>query len=238
MVIVRRASSIPQWHEAVDLVRAHVLRIMTPSASGTGFFLGRSAKAGLCAIATANHVVSEPEEWEQPIKIKHDAAADALLLRASDRVIISNNADASVIIFKDSEELKLPAKPLELIEEGKVKKQGLEIGWVGFPYVSTSLCFFSGRISGRRDNNKTYLVDGVAINGVSGGPAFACRRGGIEIVGVVSAYISNRATGETLPGLSVVRDVTHFRQTVKKLTSMDDATQKKKEEAEVEGKNA
>jgi hypothetical protein len=71
-----------------------------------------------------------------------------------------------------------------------------------------------------------YLVDGVAINGVSGGPAFHVT--GVEempvlIMGVVSAYVPNRATGETLPGLSVVRDVAQFHELAPTFASLDQA---------------
>jgi len=36
---------------------------------------------------------------------------------------------------------------------------------------------------------RTYLVDGVAINGVSGGPVFYTATKGIEVIGSVSAYL-------------------------------------------------
>jgi hypothetical protein len=43
-----------------------------------------------------------------------------------------------------------------------------------------------------------YLVDGVAINGVSGGPVFDDR---CHLAGLVSAYLPNRvAPNTTLPG--------------------------------------
>ena len=69
-------------------------------------------------------------------------------------------------------------------------------------------------------------MDGVAINGVSGGPAFHVT--GVEempvlIMGVVSAYVPNRATGETLPGLSVVRDVAQFHELAPTFASLDQA---------------
>jgi len=83
--------------------------------------------------------------------------------------------------------------------------------------------FLSGRVSYFLQDEHAYLVDGVAINGVSGGPTFFLAGPGLFIIGVVSAYIANRATGETLPGLSVVRDVTHFQQLLKDLTSLDEA---------------
>jgi hypothetical protein len=40
---------------------------------------------------------------------------------------------------------------------------------------------------------------------------------------VVSAYVPNRATGEVLPGLSVVRDVTQFHELAPSFASLDQA---------------
>jgi hypothetical protein len=100
-----------------------------------------------------------------------------------------------------------------------------EIGWVGFPALSpTDLCFFSGRISAYIEAQRAYLVDGVAINGVSGGPAFwPAEKDAPHVIGVVSAYAPNRAQGETLPGLSIIRDVQQLQSLVKKFRTMDEA---------------
>lgn len=79
----------------------------------------------------------------------------------------------------------------------------------------------SGRISAWVGAESAYLVDGVAINGVSGGPAFIID--GATVIGVVSAYIPNRATGEPLPGLAVVRDVAEFHDLAQSFKSLDEA---------------
>jgi hypothetical protein len=79
-----------------------------------------------------------------------------------------------------------------------------------------------------------YLVDGVAINGVSGGPAFRGEDDGtVSLIGVLSAYIPNRATGETLPGLAVVASVAEFHQMVASFKSFDEALSKQTPPAEV-----
>jgi hypothetical protein len=55
----------------------------------------------------------------------------------------------------------------------------------------------------------------------------------IQIVGTVSAYAPNRATGDVLPGLSVAQDISHFHQSIAKIKSLDEANKKKQiEEAE------
>ena len=43
------------------------------------------------------------------------------------------------------------------------------------------------------------------------------------LVGVLSAYMPNRATGETLPGSAVVRDVSHFHDLAPTFASLDEA---------------
>ena len=65
-------------------------------------------------------------------------------------------------------EFALPLAPKDMF-----LRVGNDIGWLGFPAVeATRVCFFGGRVSAWNPNAKAYLVDGVAINGVSGGPAF------------------------------------------------------------------
>jgi hypothetical protein len=78
-----------------------------------------------------------------------------------------------------------------------------------------------------------YFVDGVAINGVSGGPTFAINQDNkVQIIGLVSAYVPNRATGAQLPGFCVVRDILPLYQTIKTLQSFEEA---KKQEKPPEG---
>ena len=45
-------------------------------------------------------------------------------------------------------------------------------------------------------------------------------------MGVMSAYIANRATGETLPGLTVVSNVDQFHEVSKLFQSVDEAKEK------------
>jgi hypothetical protein len=50
-----------------------------------------------------------------------------------------------------------------------------------------------------------------------------CIKDGPELIGVVSAYIANRATGETLPGVAVVQDVTQFHDVAERFRTVDEA---------------
>ena len=212
------------WYQAVEIVAPHVVRIMTPEGSGTGFLVSHSENGATCAIATAAHVVSHAHFWEQPIRIEHKASGKTILLRSANRAIFPDEAkDTAGIVFQKGE-LPLPDKPLDLSPEKKFLKVGNEIGWLGFPAVAPGdMCFFSGRVSMYKEKQLEYLVDGVAINGVSGGPAFWNGGDRVTLMGVMSAYIANRATGETLPGLAVVTNVDQFHELSKLFKSVDDA---------------
>jgi hypothetical protein len=42
-----------EWYKAIEVVKPHVVRIMTPEGSGTGFLVSHSQNGPVCAIATA-----------------------------------------------------------------------------------------------------------------------------------------------------------------------------------------
>jgi hypothetical protein len=213
-----------EWHEGIAALQPHIVHISTPRGSGTGWLVSVSKTSGLCAIATAAHVVDYAHYWETPIRITHPYSKNSILLRAHERAIhLENNIDSAAIVL-DRGELGLPTETLPLIEDGYFLKPGVEIGWLGFPAIHQSnACFFSGRISYYEEPAKRYLVDGVAINGVSGGPTFRMLATGLELVGIVSAYIANRATGETLPGLAVIQDVAQFYDITQRFRTLDEA---------------
>jgi hypothetical protein len=101
------------------------------------------------------------------------------------------------------------------------------------------LCFFTGAVSAGQPTRKAYLIDGVAINGVSGGPVFHCPAPDkVQIIGCVSAYHANRATGEALPGLLRAQDVSHFHGVAKHVQSIDEANIKKREFEEAQKQKA
>jgi hypothetical protein len=156
------------WHEALDQIRPYVFKISTPRGFGTGFLLAYAASGSICGLATAAHVVDQAHLWEEPIRILHSATGKSFLLRAADRAIMMDSeTDTAGLVFAPGD-IDLPDKILPLTPEGKLLKIGNEIGWVGFPAIAQDhLCFFSGRASAWVENRQAYLVDGVAINGVS-----------------------------------------------------------------------
>lgn len=220
--------NITDWHQAFEAVEPYIVKIITPQGSGTGFLMASTSGQEFHGIATAAHVIDFAHYWEQPIRIQHIHSGEVIFLKKESRSIdISSNMDSATIVIKG----KLPflKSPPTLIPEDKRLMVGVEIGWMGFPAIAPdNLCFFSGRISSWVEDSKFYFVDGVAINGVSGGPAFQITPKKIFLIGLVSAYVPNRATGAALPGLCVVRSVSQLYKTIKDLKSFEDAKSKEK----------
>lgn len=212
----------PDWKNAVDEVKRYVVKISTPGVSGTGFLFAYSAQ--LCGVATAAHVVNHAHWWELPIRLHHAHSNTTIMLHHGERPILLDEAqDTAAIVFSRSL-LPFPSQPLEFIESDSFLRVGNSVGWLGFPaFSAANLCFFRGTTSCLLQSEHAYLMDGVAINGVSGGPAFWAEDKKPLIVGVVSAYLANKSTGEALPGLSVVRDLKHLQQVVTQLKSLDEA---------------
>ncbi len=221
------------WFSALEKIKPFLFKIETPSSSGTGFQIYLSVGSDLCAVATAGHVISHEDDWEEPIKLIHNESGRSVLLRVKDRAIFRYDNDTAVIVFSKNE-LPIKEMPLKLIKERSLLKQGVEVGWYGFPSVSiNSLCFFAGHISCQPGVDKYYLVDGVVINGVSGGPVFyITKESDIIFAGIISAYIPNRrSTGESLPGLGVVRIIDKCQEVIQNLQNLEEAKKKEEEEA-------
>jgi len=214
------------WQKAIEIIEPHVVKIDTPRYSGTGFLCVYNESKLLCGIATAAHVIAESDRWQEPIRIQHFISGEEKLLKEHDRFIFINlKLDTTVIIFAKNK-IPFPKDALRFIPKGKRLKVGNEIGWVGFPSVSPSnLCFFAGSISCWLNNLRTYLVDGVAINGVSGGSVFRTTEKGIYLIGSVSAYLPNKA-GIT-PGLAMISHVEQFQSVIKTIKDLDEAKKKK-----------
>lgn len=121
--------------------------------------------------------------------------------------------------------LQLPKPIITLSPQGEFIAIGTEVGWLGFPAIAPdTLCFFSGTISAHHASRNAYFIDEVAINGVSGGPVFhVAATGGIHILGIISAYHPNRVIGDTLPGLAIVQDVSHFHNVTTHIHSIEEA---------------
>jgi hypothetical protein len=223
-----------EWHEVIESLATSIVRISTPTGSGTGFLFSvtKARPQKMIAIATAAHVVDHAHYWEQPIRIIHPTSGKSKIIRPSERAILLDPSRDSAALLFDQDDIPLPDTAPGLLAQGKYVKPGVEVGWLGFPGLANAgLSFFSGRISSfiQPDEQympESYLVDGVAINGVSGGPAFRNIGGEMEILGVVSAYLANRNTGETLPGVAVIRTVYQFHDVINQLRTLEEAQEK------------
>ena len=220
------------WNAIVDKVSPYIIKIETPGGHGTGFACLRNYDGSFLGIATANHVVAHADEWQQPIRLHHHHSGDSVFLKDTDRVVWLDYRTDSALILISSDKLNLPQALIPLLPMTMPLAIGAEVGWLGFPGVAAySLCFFSGNISARQEWRNAYLIDGVAINGVSGGPVlYSTEAEGVQIVGSISAYVSNRATGESLPGLAIAKDVSYLHDSISKIKSLDEANVHKKEQ--------
>lgn len=197
------------WYLAVKKLKEYIVKIETPDGHGTGFLVPAPAgRQGLRCIATAYHVVRHADKWAEPICIVHPIAGRQVFLNAAQRyVVAAENRDQAVIQFSASW-LQSPRSDLRFSEEDKHYIEGVESGWLGFPSVfPMNSCFFHGHISSYIDEEELYLVDGVAINGVSGGPVFVIENGEPVVIGLVTEYRPNCSTGHVLPGMSVMRSI-------------------------------
>lgn len=226
------------WDPVIQKVGPYVVKIETPSGSGTGYLCTYSENGRFCGIATALHVVQQADEWQQPIRIHNHDFTKTTFLKEDDRFIYANYKNDSAVILCPAADLGLPETLIQLRPVQSPLSIGAEVGWLGFPGLAAyTLCFFSGNISARR-NQGGYFVDGVAINGVSGGPVlYRDGTNGVQFVGIVSAYHANRLTGDTLPGLLIAQDVSHFEQSIKSIRDLDEARKKAAEEEAKKPKN-
>jgi hypothetical protein len=219
------------WNQIVDKVAPYIVKIDTPVGSGTGFITLCNENKNIYGIATAAHVVNYAEQWQQPIRIHFQTLAETILLKENDRIIFIDLAKDSAVIIFQKNDLKLPEVFVPLLPVSTRLSIGIEVGWLGFPAIAPyTLCFFSGSISAPQEIRNAYLIDGVAINGVSGGPVlYSTESEGVQIVGSITAYQANRQSGDTLPGLSIAQDVSHFHKIAAHFKSLDDAERKRQE---------
>jgi len=210
------------WDQAVRTVTPHIVKIETPDGYGTGFLAFWNHDHSGCGIATAAHVVKHADDWRQPIKIWGQGQTP-LLLQGSDRIILLDGSTDSAVVLFFKRDLQLPEEPITLLPMNEPSGIGVDVGWLGYPNLEpNALCFFSGTVSHHLAGRKAYLIDGVALNGVSGGPViYLSSSGAVQIIGSVSAYY--HANRSTLPGLLVAQGVSHFHGVAGHLRSVDEA---------------
>lgn len=221
------------WSEAVKQVMPHVVKIELPDSHGSGFLIAYRTfgkKRTDVVIATAAHVIRHAEKWGDACRIHYQE--NELLLKPEQRIMyVMDNQDIGIIEFAMGD-WKFPDEVLPVIGRDVVLQPGYPLGWCGFPNIMDRLhCFFAGHVSVPLPGASAgdYLVDGVVIHGVSGSPAFAVMDGKVILVGLVSAYYPNRATGEALPGMGLVQSI----QPIINILEQVNSTKTKKRQASI-----
>jgi hypothetical protein len=179
---------------------------------GTAFVVargrGKPPFEHVAALATARHVADPARTGfveslalvSSDLKRRYPSSENPMKIQS----LGEEGYDTSVILVHSRDEIISREAVMPMLPWSSMLRRGADIAWLGFPAIfEPELCFFHGFISGFRANPPTYLVDGTAMPGVSGGPAFDNRA---HLIGLVSAYIPHAQAGEPiLPGvLSVV----------------------------------
>jgi len=210
------------WSDAVNSSLPCIVKIDTPTGHGTGFLCFSNPKKSMIAIATAGHVIHHADKWMEPIRIYTHDGSKSLLLKANERhITMGNLSDSAIILFSKDQKMFEQTPPLSLLDQEYVLRVGTQVGWIGFPTLEPDTpCFFSGMISARKED--AYLIDGVAINGVSGGPVlYVDDEDETRVVGTVSAYRMNKTTGDTLPGLLIAQDLSLFHDVLTHIRTVE-----------------
>ena len=198
--------------QAVQELSPIIVHIETRDSQGTGFLASTNREWTRIGIATAYHVIEKANRNGGSITIRSHSGGEVVIDTQDDGVEIRHDydSDSALIVIDFTEELTLPKEvaPLFPSEEDLLQAvlPGHPVGWIGYPgLLQRTQCFFSGNISAYYEPRKLHYIDGVAINGVSGGPVFGRfpPSDRLMVVGVLSAYQPNISGGQALPGLSV-----------------------------------
>ena len=213
------------WVKIANAVKDCVVLIETPGGRGTGFIVQPPPGSTHQTVVTAYHVIDHALSWREPIKITHFPSGKQAFLDVNARNITPNQGRDMALIQFSAKDLPLPQNKVGMLKEGARLNEGVQTGWLGYPAVAPfNLCFFTRHISAWLEPDEAYLVDGVAINGVSGGPAFyETEQGEILIIGLVTEYRPNLATGKVLPGVSLIRSTGPVMQFYAELKKQLDA---------------
>ncbi len=205
------------WDEIVDRASKSVFRMYAGSSAGTAFLvaLGYDSRSGDCfaTFATAWHVFKSlpgTSDELEIISVDRQTIFSSAATQIGFYPLGDTRYDTGLVVARTRLPLVQENELLPLFPADSMLARGAEVGWLGFPGITEpELCFFQGHVSGYLSDPPLYLIDGVAINGVSGGPVFD-KTG--AIIGLVSAYLPNRINpNTTLPGLMSVVPINAVR---------------------------
>ena len=185
------------WDSHCSEVMKHVVKIETYNGHGTGFHYATTKR--LTAIITAHHVVWEANYWDHPIIISRpESEAESEKFRFDGQkeeisIYASEDQDCALILINhiNGRSFSFPLDRLHFlkeIDEIENIRVGSQVGWIGFPQIHQpdQPCFFTGSISALGE--KSYIIHGVALPGVSGGPVFL--EGEVEVDGGSTSQLS------------------------------------------------
>ena len=123
------------WDEVVRRVTPYVVKIETPTGHGTGFLCLSSKESNVYGIATAKHVVSHADDWQQPIRIHHEASQSAALVKEDERGILTDSDRDSAFVIIPQRHFEFPESLIPLFPVKRVLPIGADVGWIGYPSV-------------------------------------------------------------------------------------------------------
>ena len=103
------------WNKVVEKISPYIVKIFTPTGSGTGFLFMYNADKTFYGIATAHHVIDDAEQWEQPIKITHYESGQSFMFKETDRVIFTNRETDSAVILTGKPDFPFPKEVIDLL---------------------------------------------------------------------------------------------------------------------------
>lgn len=214
---ILRNAEVMVWDDIVTRVSPYVVKIESPFCTGTGFLLNTGTDLPLHVIATARHVIEQAGKWQLPLTLI--LKDQKCLYEKEDYSVLSDpgEKDLAILLVRKSS-FHFESSPVDLLPTDFFLPAGREVGWLGYP-ADFNLCFFSGQISGNigsfGSHDHEYLIDGVAISGVSGGPIIVPDPPhNIHIGGLITAYFSDPVKGAVLPGLSIAQDSSSLHKMV------------------------
>ena len=206
-----------EWHVAVGQMMRNLVKISTLGGGyGSGIVIPPPAKApGNLCVLTAFHVIASAYNTGATMEIMRADQERAIRLPSLSRsIFVAKDRDQAIICFngpKDFESLH----ELTFLSRDRHYNPGVELGWLGFPNLEISRnvpCFLSGRVSAYLEDKEAYLIDGVSIHGLSGGPVFYCAEDKAVVAGIVTNYYPNEVNQQPWPGLALFRTINPLMQ--------------------------
>lgn len=212
--------SNPSWEEISRRTEKIVFLVELGRTTGTCFAVSISSaknkKRKIYTFATVWHVIEKLTRSSKPIKLVTADKSKAYEIMPDRYEVFREGPrklDTGIIEVESEMDLVSEEDLLPMLDFDEWLPRGADIAAVGFPGLAEEeFCFFRGVVSGYTKSPPGYLIDGVVLNGVSGGPAVDR---GARIIGLVSSYLPNRVDRHTtLPGLTTLIPISSIRSLI------------------------